>query len=151
MWMQVLLVCNWRFAVHRIQLPRERLSKIKGKHIKRTRSSQKILWITNPILLVLNAVRIFLSLPTGTVLLERVTDFIPNFVVNLHKYISFCRLGITFQQIVLKQIKSINKLWIISCSLKSLCLPGKTLVLKSILVAYVSLNGLTRDLKTVCN
>ena len=36
-------------------------------------------------------------------------------------------------------------------SLKSLCLPGKTLVLKSILVAYVSLNGLTRDLKTVCN
>ena len=80
------------------------------KHIKRTRPSQKILWITNPILLVLNAVRIFLSLHKGTVLLERVTDFIPNFVVILHKYISFCRLGITFRQIVLKQIKSINKL-----------------------------------------
>ena len=34
-------------------------------------------------------------------------------------------------------------------SLKSLCLPGKTLVLKSILVAYVSLNGLTRDLRQI--
>ena len=118
MWMQVLLSVQLEIRSSPYTVA---TGKVK-KHIKRTRPSQKILWITNPILLVLNAVRIFLSLHKGTVLLERVTDFIPNFVVILHKYISFCRLGITFQQIVLRQIKSINKLWIISFSLSQITL-----------------------------
>ena len=46
--------------------------------------------VTNPaILLVINAVQIFLSLPTGAVSLARAADYIPNFVATLHNYISF--------------------------------------------------------------
>ena len=46
--------------------------------------------VTDPgILLVLNAVRVFLSLPTGRVSLERAADYISSFVAIFHKFISF--------------------------------------------------------------
>ena len=75
--------------------------------------------VTNPgILLVLNAVRVFLSLPTGTVSLERAADYISCFVAIFYKFVSFCRLDSIFQQIVLEQIKPIDKnLLILSFSL----------------------------------
>ena len=48
--------------------------------------------VTNPQnWLVLFAVRIFLSLPTGTVTLSWVAEYILGFVVIFHKYISFFR------------------------------------------------------------
>ena len=73
--------------------------------------------VTNPaILLVINAVQIFLSLPTGTVSLARAADYIPNFVAILHNYISFCRLGNIFRQIISKKIKPINNLLILNFS-----------------------------------
>ena len=95
--------------------------------------------VTNPaVLLVLNAVRIFLSLPTGTVSLARVADYIPNFVAIFYKFISFCRLGSIFKQIIWKQIKTINNLSILSFSLLSIWLPTKKKkVMKLILVANV--------------
>ena len=75
--------------------------------------------VTNPgILLVLNAVRVFLSLPTGTVSLERAADYISCFVAIFYKFVSFCRLDSIFKQIVLEQIKPIDKnLLILSFSL----------------------------------
>ena len=82
--------------------------------------------VTNPaVLLVLNAVRIFLSLPTGTVSLAWVADYIPNFFAIFYKYISFCRLGSIFKQIIWKHIKTINNLSILSFSLLSIRLPTK--------------------------
>ena len=48
--------------------------------------------VTNPaILLVINAVRIFPFLPTGTVSLKRAADYISSFVAIFHKLISSCR------------------------------------------------------------
>ena len=73
------------------------------------------------ILEVLNAFRIFQSLPSGTATLARVTGYIPSFVAIFHKYISFCQLGSIFKQIILKQIKLINNLLILSFSLSSHC------------------------------
>ena len=71
--------------------------------------------------LVLTAVRIFLSLPTGAVTLSWVAENIPSFFAIFHVYILFCRLGSIY-----KQIKSINNLLILSfLFLKSLCLPAK--------------------------
>ena len=55
------------------------------------------------ILLVLNAVRVFLPLPTGTVSLERAADYISCFVAIFYKFISFCRLESIFEQIVLEK------------------------------------------------
>ena len=48
------------------------------------------------ILLVITAVRIFPSLPTGTVSLAQATHYMPNFVAIRRKYVSFCRLGSIF-------------------------------------------------------
>ena len=109
--------------------------------------------VTNPaILLVINAVQIFLSLPTGTISLARAADYIPSFFAILHNYISFCRLGNIFRQIILKKIKPINNLLILNFSPSNhLGRQPKNLVLKSTLVANKSLNGLTRGLKTVCD
>ena len=73
------------------------------------------------ILEVLNAFRIFQSLPSGTATLARVTGYIPSFVAIFHKYISFCQLGSIFKQIILKQIKLINISLILSFSLSSHC------------------------------
>ena len=74
--------------------------------------------VTNPgILLVLNAVRVFLSLPTGTVSLERAADYISCFVTIFYKFIWFCRLHSIFKRIVLEQIKPIDNLLILSFSL----------------------------------
>ena len=101
------------------------------------------------ILEVLNAFRIFLSLPSGTASLARVAGYITSFVAIFHKCISFCQLGSNFKQIILKQIKQINILLILFFfSFKSLWLPAKRNVLKWFLVASMSLNGLTRGLKT---
>ena len=109
--------------------------------------------VTDPgILLVLNAVRVFLSLPTGTVPLERTADYICSFVAIFHKFISFCRLDSIFKQIVLEQIKPIDNLFILSFSLSDhfVCLQKK-LVLRWILVANMSLDGLTHGVKAACN
>ena len=74
--------------------------------------------VTNPgILLVLIAVRVFLSLPTGTVSLERAADYISCFVTIFYKFISFYRLHSIFKRIVLEQIKPIDNLLILSFSL----------------------------------
>ena len=73
------------------------------------------------ILEVLNAFRIFQSLPSGTATLARVAGYIPSFVAIFHKYISFCQLGINFKQFILKQIKLINNLLILCFSLSSHC------------------------------
>ena len=73
------------------------------------------------ILEVLNAFRIFLSLPSGTATLARVAGYIPNFVAIFHKYISFCQLGSIFKQIILKQIKLISISLILSLYLSSHC------------------------------
>ena len=78
--------------------------------------------VTSPAILeVLNAFRIFQSLPSGTATLARVTGYIPSFVAIFHKYISFCQLGSIFKQIILKQIKLINISLILSFSLSSHC------------------------------
>ena len=109
--------------------------------------------VTDPgILLALNAVRVFLPLPTGTVPLERTADYISSFVAIFHKFISFCRLDSIFKQIVLEQIKPIDNLFILSFSLSDhfVCLQKK-LVLRWILVANMSLDGLTHGLKAACN
>lgn len=109
--------------------------------------------VTDPgILLVLNAVRVFLSLPTGRVSLERAADCISSFIAIFHKCISFCRLDSIFKQIVLEQIKPIGNLFILSFSLSDhfVCLQKK-LVLRWILVANMSLDGLTHGLKAACN
>ena len=82
--------------------------------------------VTNPAIFeVLNAFRIFLSLPSGTATLARVAGYIPSFVAIFHKYISFCQLDINFKQFILKQIKLINNLLILSFSLSSHCDAGK--------------------------
>ena len=109
--------------------------------------------VTNPaILLIIDAVRIFPTLPTSTVLLERAASYISSFVANFRKFISFCRLGSIFTQIISKKIKPINKLLILSFSLSQIALFAcKKMVLKWILVTNMSLNGLTCGLKTVCN
>ena len=88
--------------------------------------------VTNPAIFeVLNAFRIFLSLPSGTATLARVAGYIPSFVAIFHKYISFYQLGSIFKQIILKQIKQINILLILFFfSFKSLWLPAKRNVLK---------------------
>ena len=106
--------------------------------------------VTSPAILeVLNAFRIFQSLPSGTASLARVAGYITSFVAICHKCISFCQLGSNFKQIILKQIKQINILLILFFfSFKSLWLPAKRNVLKWFLVANMSLNGLTRGLKT---
>ena len=106
--------------------------------------------VTSPAILeVLNAFRIFQPLPSGTASLARVAGYITSFVAIFHKCISFCQLGSNFKQIILKQIKQINILLILFFfSFKSLWLPAKRNVLKWFLVANMSLNGLTRGLKT---
>ena len=77
--------------------------------------------VTNPaILLIINAVSIFPTL--GTVLLERAAGYISSFVANFRKFISFCRLGSIFTQIISKKIKPINKLLILSFSLSQIAL-----------------------------
>ena len=99
--------------------------------------------VTDPgVLLVLNAVRVFLSLPTDTVSPERAADFISSFVAIFYRFISFCRLDSIFKQIVLEQIKPIDNLFILSFSLSDhfICFPKK-LVLRWILVANMSLDG----------
>ena len=79
--------------------------------------------VTNPaILLIIDAVRIFPTLPTSTVLLERAAGNISSFVANFRKFISFCRLGSIFTQIISKKIKPINKLLILSFSLSQITL-----------------------------
>ena len=79
--------------------------------------------VTNPaILLIIDAVRIFPTLPTSTVLLERAAGYISSFVANFRKFISFCRLGSIFTQIISKKIKPINKLLILSFSLSQIAL-----------------------------
>ena len=78
--------------------------------------------VTSPAILeVLNAFRIFQSLPSGTASLARVAGYIPSFVAIFHKCISFCQLGSIFKQIILKQIKLINISLILSFSLSSHC------------------------------
>ena len=70
--------------------------------------------VTNPvILLVINAVPIFPSLPIYG------ADWASRFVANFRKFISFCRLDSIFKQIIWKQIKPINKLLIFSFSLSN--------------------------------
>ena len=69
--------------------------------------------------------RVFLSLPTGTVSLERAADYISSFVAIFHKFISFCRLDSIFKQIVVEQIKPIDNINSLFLSLRSLCLPVK--------------------------
>ena len=60
--------------------------------------------VTNPeILLIYNADRNFLFLPTGTVSLAGVASYIPSFVAIFHNYISFCRLSSIFKQIISKR------------------------------------------------
>ena len=76
--------------------------------------------VTNPAiwLVVLSAVRIFLSQPTGTITLSWVAQYIPTFDAIFHKNISFFWLGSIF--------KPINNLLILSfLSLKSLWLTEK--------------------------
>ena len=59
--------------------------------------------VTSPAILeVLNAFRIFQSLPSGTASLARVAGYITSFVAIFHKYISFCQLGSNFKQFILK-------------------------------------------------
>ena len=74
------------------------------------------------LLLIIDAVRIFPTLPTSTVLLERAAGFIFSFVADFRKFISFCRLGSIFTQIIAKKIKPINKLLILSFSLSQIAL-----------------------------
>ena len=79
--------------------------------------------VTNPaILLIIDAVRIFPTLPTSTVLLERAASYISSFVANFRKFISFFRLASIFTQIISKKIKPINKLLILSFSLSQIAL-----------------------------
>ena len=79
--------------------------------------------VTNAvILLIIDAVRIFPTLPTSTVLLERAASYISSFVANFRKFISFFRLGSIFTQIISKKIKPINKLLILSFSLSQIAL-----------------------------
>ena len=76
------------------------------------------------------------------------------FVANFRKFISFCRLDSIFKQIIWKQIKPINKLLIFSFSHSNRFVflqKKKEMVLRWILVANMSLNGLTCGLKAVCN
>ena len=61
--------------------------------------------------MVLNAVQIFLSLPSVTATLVQVASYNPSFVAIFHKYISFCKLSSIFKKIILKQIKLINNLF----------------------------------------
>ena len=76
--------------------------------------------VTNPaILLIIDAVRIFPTLPTSTVLLERAAGNISSFVANFRKFIS---LGSIFTQMISKKIKPINKLLILSFSLSQIAL-----------------------------
>ena len=79
--------------------------------------------VTNPvILLAISAVRIFLSLPTGTVSLAQAPHYMPNFVAIFRKYISFCQLGSIFKQIIWQKIKPINNLLIFNFSLSQITL-----------------------------
>ena len=54
--------------------------------------------------------------------LERAAGYISSFVANFRKFISFCRLGSIFTQIISKKIKPINKLLILSFSLPQIAL-----------------------------
>ena len=96
--------------------------------------------ITNPaIWTVLCVVRIFISLPTGTVTLLRVTQNIPNFVDILHEYLLFSQLGSVFKRSIFKLVKPINHLFILSfLTLKLLRLPKTNCFLNEFVVAYVS-------------
>ena len=81
--------------------------------------------ITNPaIWMVLCAVRIFISLPTGIVTLLWVTQNIPSFVFILDEYLLFSQLGSIFKQSIFKLVKPINSLFILYfLTLKLLWLP----------------------------
>ena len=90
----VFLWLFWRFCF--IVLSRNNnifpnpLPSLISKYVESVISSEGI--VTNPQnWLVLFAVRIFLSLPTGTVTLSWVAEYILGFVVIFHKYISFFR------------------------------------------------------------
>lgn len=96
--------------------------------------------ITNPaIWTVLCVVRIFISLPTGTVTLLWVTQNIPNFVDILHEYLLFSQLGSVFKRSIFKLVKPINHLFILSfLTLKLLWLPKTNCFLNEFVVANVS-------------